>query len=87
MLGFYKERQGKWICGVLAGIAKRFGLDPKWVRALFLATLIFVDHKFLLILAYAAVAYLLPYKETFYAERFGTGPRKRKEAEKIHPWQ
>ncbi|WP_049617997.1 PspC domain-containing protein [Streptococcus sp. X13SY08] len=62
MLGFYKERQGRWISGVFAGIAKRFVWDPKWLRALFLAILIFVDHKFLLVLAYVALAYFLPYR-------------------------
>ncbi|HEL1678644.1 TPA: hypothetical protein U1405_001875, partial [Streptococcus suis] len=41
--------------------------------------------SFLLLIAlYIAAAYFLPYKEDRDAERYGTGPRKIKEAEKIN---
>ncbi|WNF87233.1 hypothetical protein RJW51_03770 [Streptococcus parasuis] len=38
----------------------------------------------MLVALYAVAVYFLPYKEDKDAEKYGTGPRKIKDAEKIH---
>ncbi|HEM3917817.1 TPA: PspC domain-containing protein [Streptococcus suis] len=77
----YKVRQGKIVSGVLAGIAHKLGWESWVTRAIFIAGLL-LGKSFLLL--YIAAAYFLPYKEDRDVERYGTGPRKIKEAEKIH---
>lgn len=80
----YKLRQGKILSGVLAGIAHKFGVKAWWIRLIFMATL-FMGRLFLLLqVLYLLGSIYLPYKEDKDAERYGTGPRKIKEAEKIH---
>lgn len=80
----YKLRQGKILSGVLAGIAHKLGWDVWLVRVIFIAGLFLGRSSLLLIGLYIAAAYFLPYKEDRDAERYGTGPRKIKDAEKIH---
>lgn len=79
----YKLRQGKILSGVLAGLAHKLGWEAWLVRAIFMASLLFGKYFLLLIGLYLAAAYFLPYKEDRDAERYGTGPRRIKEAEKI----
>ena len=31
-IGVYRSTSNKWIFGVCAGIGRRFGIDPMWVR-------------------------------------------------------
>ncbi|MDG3131682.1 PspC domain-containing protein [Streptococcus suis] len=80
----YKLRQGKILSGVLAGIAHKFSLEFWLVRIIFIATLFMGRLSFLSLLLYVLGSIYLPYKEDKDAERYGTGPRKIKEAEKIH---
>lgn len=81
MYGFYKTKKNRWLTGVLAGLADRFGWDIWLVRGVFVACVLLT--KFAVVL-YILGAVLLPYKEDIDAERYGTGPRKRKDAEKIN---
>ncbi|MBV1943376.1 PspC domain-containing protein [Streptococcus parasuis] len=82
-IDLYRVRKGKVVSGVLAGIAHKLGWEPWLVRALFIAGLLFGKSFILLIALYAAAVYFLPYKEDKDAEKYGTGPRKIKDAEKI----
>lgn len=83
MYGFYKKRSGKLALGVLAGLANRFNWDVWLVRLIFLVLTIFSQLGLLFVLAYIGAGYILPYKEDQDAERYGTGPRKRKDAQAI----
>ncbi|MBY5033827.1 PspC domain-containing protein [Streptococcus gallolyticus] len=84
MYGFYKQRRGKILSGVLAAVASRFNWDVWIVRGVFVAVVVLLRGLGLLALAaYVLAAVLLPYKEDVDAERFGTGPRKTKDAEKL----
>lgn len=80
----YKLRQGKILNGVLAGIAHKLGWETWVTRIIFIAGMLLGKSFLLLIALYIAGAYFLPYKEDRDAERYGTGPRKIKDAEKIH---
>ncbi|HEM5142916.1 TPA: PspC domain-containing protein [Streptococcus suis] len=80
----YKVRQGKIVSGVLAGIAHKLGWEAWVMRVLFLVALFLGKTSLLILALYMAGAYFLPYKEDRDAERYGTGPRKIKDAEKIH---
>ncbi|MFC3932789.1 PspC domain-containing protein [Streptococcus dentapri] len=79
MSNLYKKRQGKMLCGVMAGISEKFGWDVTLVRILF-AVFTYFSVGFGLFL-YILLAVLLPYKEDEDSNRYGTGPRHRKEAE------
>ncbi|MBP2622933.1 PspC domain-containing protein [Streptococcus oricebi] len=80
-LKFYKLRRGRLISGVLAGLADRFDFDLNLIRFLFI---IFTIANFGLgVLIYILMATVMPYKEDLEADMYGTGPRKRKEAEPI----
>ncbi|MCD8007231.1 MAG: PspC domain-containing protein [Oscillospiraceae bacterium] len=58
-----KDRSNKMICGVCAGIAEYFGIDPTVVRVIWaLATLILA--LFVGIIAYIVCALILPDKST-----------------------
>ncbi|HFI0394611.1 TPA: PspC domain-containing protein [Streptococcus suis] len=83
-IDLYKLRQGKILSGVLAGIAHKLGWEAWVMRVLFLAALFLGKTSLLTLALYMAGAYFLPYKEDQDAERYGTGPRKIKEAEKIN---
>ena len=75
-IDLYRVRKGKVVSGVLAGIAHKLGWEAWLVR-------LFGKSFILLIALYAAAVYFLPYKEDKDAEKYGTGPRKIKDAEKI----
>lgn len=83
-IDLYKVRQGKIVSGVLAGLAHKLGWEAWVTRVLFLVALFLGKTSLLTLALYIAGAYFLPYKEDRDAERFGTGPRKIKDAEKIH---
>ena len=78
---FYKLRRNSAISGVLAGLSDKFGLDVGLVRFLFVLFTIF--NFGLGIIIYIILAAVMPYKEDVEEEMYGTGPRKRKEAEAI----
>ncbi|BDD38289.1 MULTISPECIES: PspC domain-containing protein [Streptococcus] len=83
LIELYKLRQGKVLSGVFAGLAHKFGWDVWLARVIFLAGLFLGRIPLILIGLYIAAAYFLPYKEDRDADRYGTGPRKIKKAEKI----
>ena len=79
---FYKMRRNRMISGVLAGLSDKWDLDVTLVRFIFA---IFTIANFGLgIIIYIILASILPTKEDIEAEMYGTGPRKRKEAEPIN---
>lgn len=82
--GFYKQRNQKLISGVLAGLANRFHWDLTITRIIFVIICFLGQLGWLAIVAYVLATILLPFKEDIYADRYGTGPRKVKDAEKIH---
>ncbi|HFI0151799.1 TPA: PspC domain-containing protein [Streptococcus suis] len=84
LIDLYKVRQGKILSGVLAGLAHKLGWEAWVTRAIFIAGLLLGKSFLLLVALYAAAAYFLPYKEDRGAERYGIGPRKIKDAEKIN---
>ncbi|MGT2828642.1 PspC domain-containing protein [Streptococcus hillyeri] len=78
---FYKKREGRFISGVLAGLSDKFHWDVSLARIL---TAIFMYFSFGFgLFLYIVLAIFLPYKEDIEKERYGTGPRKRKEAEPV----
>ena len=80
-VNFYKTKRNRLLTGVLAGLADRFKFDLSLIRFLYI---LFTIASFGLgILIYIALSVLLPYKEDLEAEMYGTGPRKRKDAEPI----
>ncbi|GGE30359.1 PspC domain-containing protein [Streptococcus himalayensis] len=81
MVKFYKLRRNKSISGVLAGLADKFDFDLGLIRFLFVLFTVF--NFGLGIIIYIILANVMPYKEDVEAERYGTGPRKRKNAEPV----
>ena len=78
---FYKMRRNRMISGVLAGLADKWNFDVTLVRFLFA---IFTVANFGLgVIIYIILASIMPTKEDIEAEMYGTGPRKRKEAQAI----
>lgn len=78
---FYKKRQGKLVSGVLAGLADKFHWDLSLMRIL---TAIFMYFsKGFIIFLYLVLSLFLPYKEDIDRDKYGTGPRRRKDAEVI----
>ena len=78
---FYKMRRNRMVSGVLAGLSDKWKLDVTLVRFLFA---IFTISNFGVgVIIYIILASILPTKEEIEAEMYGTGPRKRKEAEAI----
>lgn len=78
---FYKLRRNRAVSGVLAGLSDKFGLDVGLVRFLFV--LFTISNLGLGIIIYIILSSVMPYKEDVEEEMYGTGPRKRKEAEAI----
>lgn len=69
------------ISGVLAGLSDKWNFDVTLVRFLFA---IFTVANFGLgVIIYIILASIMPTKEEIEAEMYGTGPRKRKEAQAI----
>jgi phage shock protein PspC (stress-responsive transcriptional regulator) len=52
-----RPRKGRWIAGVCAGIARRYGLDPKVVRIAFLLSCLLPGPQFI---AYVVLWMLIP---------------------------
>ena len=78
---FYKMRRNRMVSGVLAGLSDKWNFDATLVRFLFA---IFTISNFGIgVIIYIILASILPTKEEIEAEMYGTGPRKRKEAEAI----
>jgi len=78
---FYKMRRNRMISGVLAGLSDKWNFDVTLVRFLFA---IFTIANFGLgVIIYIILASIMPTKEEIEAEMYGTGPRKRKEAQAI----
>jgi phage shock protein PspC (stress-responsive transcriptional regulator) len=55
--GLVRPREGRWIAGVCAGIADRFGLSRGLVRVLFVLSLVLPGPQ---ILAYVLLWVLIP---------------------------
>lgn len=83
MYGFYRLRRNRLLTGVLSGLADKYKWDIWLVRAIFLAISLLTKIGWLAIGLYIVASIYLPIKEEIDAERYGTGPRKRKDAEKI----
>ena len=78
---FYKMKRNSMVSGVLAGLSDKWNFDVTLVRFLFA---IFTISNFGIgVIIYIILASILPTKEEIEAEMYGTGPRKRKEAEAI----
>ena len=78
---FYKMRRNRMVSGVLAGLSDKWNFDVTLVRFLFA---IFTISNFGVgVIIYIILASILSTKEEIEAEMYGTGPRKRKEAEAI----
>jgi phage shock protein C len=58
--GLVRPRQGKLVAGVLAGLARRFGISPWAARVLFLLSLLLPGPQ---VLAYVALWILMPSEE------------------------
>ncbi|EHI75039.1 membrane protein [Streptococcus criceti] len=80
MTGLYKKRQGRIFAGVLAGLADKFGWDVTLVRVLYAIFTYLIGFGLFL---YVLLAVLLPYKEDEERDQYGTGPRRRKDAEVV----
>ena len=77
---FYKKRQNKLLCGVVAGLADKFGWDLPIARVVAALLMYFSGIGIIL---YILLAIFLPYKEDIERDKYGTGPRKRKDAEGV----
>ena len=78
---FYKMKRNSMVSGVLAGLSDKWNFDVTLVRFLFA---IFTVANFGIgVIIYIILASILPTKEEIEAEMYGTGPRKRKEAQAI----
>ena len=78
---FYKQRKNKLVCGVCAGLADKFGWDLPLTRILGALLIYFTGFGFFL---YILLAVFLPYKEDLIDDdKYGRGPRKRKDADII----
>jgi phage shock protein PspC (stress-responsive transcriptional regulator) len=55
--GLVRPRRGKLVAGVAAGLARRYGVSPRLVRILFLASMLLPGPQ---ILAYLALWIIMP---------------------------
>ena len=74
-------RKKRLISGVLAGLSDKFKFDVTLVRLLF--AILTIANYGVGIIIYVILASILPVKEDIEEEMYGTGPRKRKEAQAI----
>lgn len=74
-------RKNRLISGVLAGLSDKFKFDVTLVRLLF--SILTIANYGVGIIIYVILASILPVKEDIEEEMYGTGPRKRKEAQAI----
>lgn len=77
---FYKIRKNRFIAGVVAGLADKFGWNLTLARVL--AVILMVSTQFGIFL-YLVLALLLPYKEDIYPEIKLKDGRKHKNAEPV----
>ncbi|HFS8517841.1 TPA: PspC domain-containing protein [Streptococcus pyogenes] len=78
---FYKQRKNRLVAGVIAGLADKYGWDFALARVL--AALLIYGTGFGVLL-YILLAIFLPYKEDLLEERYGRGPRRRKDADVLN---
>ncbi|HER1635972.1 TPA: PspC domain-containing protein [Streptococcus pyogenes] len=78
---FYKQRKNRLVAGVIAGLADKYGWDLALARVL--AALLIYGTGFGVLL-YILLAIFLPYKEDLLVERYGRGPRRRKDADVLN---
>ncbi|HEP1684231.1 TPA: PspC domain-containing protein [Streptococcus pyogenes] len=78
---FYKQRKNRLVAGVIAGLADKYGWDLALARVL-VALLIYGTGFGVLL--YILLAIFLPYKEDLLEERYGRGPRRRKDADVLN---
>ncbi|HEP1362809.1 TPA: PspC domain-containing protein [Streptococcus pyogenes] len=78
---FYKQRKNRLVAGVIAGLADKYGWDLALARIL--AALLIYGTGFGVLL-YILLAIFLPYKEDLLEERYGRGPRRRKDADVLN---
>ncbi|HER4651386.1 TPA: PspC domain-containing protein [Streptococcus pyogenes NGAS505] len=78
---FYKQRKNRLVAGVIAGLADKYGWDLALSRVL-VALLIYGTGFGVLL--YILLAIFLPYKEDLLEERYGRGPRRRKDADVLN---
>ncbi|HES0677668.1 TPA: PspC domain-containing protein [Streptococcus pyogenes] len=78
---FYKQRKNRLVAGVIAGLADKYGWDL--ALACVLAALLIYGTGFGVLL-YILLAIFLPYKEDLLEERYGRGPRRRKDADVLN---
>ena len=56
----YRVREGKWVAGVLGGLAEYFQIDVTWLRLAFLALAVLLDMGGALLTAYIIMAIVVP---------------------------
>ncbi|HEP3139690.1 TPA: PspC domain-containing protein [Streptococcus pyogenes] len=78
---FYKQRKNRLVAGVIAGLADKYGWDLALARVL--AALLIYGTGFGVLL-YILLAIFFPYKEDLLEERYGRGPRRRKDADVLN---
>ncbi|HEL0622475.1 TPA: PspC domain-containing protein [Streptococcus equi subsp. zooepidemicus] len=78
---FYKQRKNKLVAGVISGLADKYGWDLPLARVL--AALLIYFTRFGVVI-YILLAIFLPYKEDLIEERYGRGPRRRKDADVLN---
>ncbi|HEP3354712.1 TPA: PspC domain-containing protein [Streptococcus pyogenes] len=78
---FYKQRKNRLVAGVIAGLADKYGWDLALARVL--AAFLIYGTGFGVLL-YILLAIFLPYKEDLLEERYGRGPRRRKDADVLN---
>ncbi|HEL0614608.1 PspC domain-containing protein [Streptococcus equi] len=78
---FYKQRKNKLVAGVVSGLADKYGWDLPLARVL--AALLIYFTRFGVVI-YILLAIFLPYKEDLLEERYGRGPRRRKDADVLN---
>ncbi|HEL0559602.1 TPA: PspC domain-containing protein [Streptococcus equi subsp. zooepidemicus] len=78
---FYKQRKHKLMAGVISGLADKYGWDLPLARVL--AALLIYFTRFGVVI-YILLAIFLPYKEDLLEERYGRGPRRRKDADVLN---
>jgi len=55
----YRAREGKWVAGVLGGLAEYFQVDVTWLRLAFIALVVLLDMG-ALVVAYIIMAIVVP---------------------------
>lgn len=56
----YRVREGKWVAGVLGGLAQYFDVDVTWLRLAFIALAVLLDMGGPLLAAYIIMAIVVP---------------------------